>query len=220
MNYQKIYDSICQRAKDQLEERSYNRKNKLEYYEGHHIIPKCLGGLGNSKDLNHPNIALLTAREHFICHRLLCEIHPTESKLHYALWKMVHGGDSKQKRIKISGRIYNTIKNEFSKMLSLKMRNRIVSSDTRYKLSLASSGNKNHMYNKSHTDETKLKIKTKVSGSNNGMYGKSHTDETKKLLSEKMQNRIDAGAYENILFSGKSADRKSTRLNSSHAILR
>ena len=39
------------------------------YVEKHHIIPKSLGG-NNSKE----NIALLTAREHFICHLLLIKM--------------------------------------------------------------------------------------------------------------------------------------------------
>jgi hypothetical protein len=57
--YKKIYEFIIERAKN----RSLNC-----YVEKHHIIPKCLGGL-NNKD----NIIKLTAKEHFICHRLLVE---------------------------------------------------------------------------------------------------------------------------------------------------
>lgn len=40
-----------------------------EYTERHHIIPKCFGGSNNSK-----NLVILTAREHFICHRLLIKM--------------------------------------------------------------------------------------------------------------------------------------------------
>jgi len=95
MNYQRIYDSICQRAKDQLEERSFNRKNKLQYYDGHHIIPRCMGGLGSSRNHNHPNIVLLTPKEHYICHRLLCKIYPGEYKLKYALFLFGRGNIEK-----------------------------------------------------------------------------------------------------------------------------
>ena len=35
------------------------------YTERHHIVPRCLGG-SNEPD----NIIALTAREHFVCHRL------------------------------------------------------------------------------------------------------------------------------------------------------
>jgi hypothetical protein len=77
MNYQKIYDQIIKRAKTR----------QLEgYSEKHHIIPKCLGGNNNKE-----NLVELTAREHFICHRLLCEIYPNELKLLYALWLMAIG---------------------------------------------------------------------------------------------------------------------------------
>ena len=51
------------------------------YKEKHHVIPKCLGGL-NEKS----NLIELTAREHFLCHCLLCEIDPENEKLKYALY--------------------------------------------------------------------------------------------------------------------------------------
>jgi hypothetical protein len=41
-----------------------------EYYERHHIKPRSMGG-GDEKE----NIAILTAREHYICHWLLYKIH-------------------------------------------------------------------------------------------------------------------------------------------------
>ena len=51
----------------------FNNTGRLEV---HHIVPKCLGG-SNKKE----NLVELTAREHFICHRLLCEIYPKNKKL-------------------------------------------------------------------------------------------------------------------------------------------
>lgn len=75
MNYKKIYDQIINRAKS---------REKLEgYKERHHIVPKCMNG-DNCKD----NIVELTAREHFICHWLLYEIHPKNYKLATAFWNM------------------------------------------------------------------------------------------------------------------------------------
>lgn len=44
-------------------------KNANDYFEKHHIIPKCMGG---TNDIT--NLVLLTAREHFICHLLLCKM--------------------------------------------------------------------------------------------------------------------------------------------------
>lgn len=61
MNYQNHYDKLIRRAK--------NRKIQ-GYYEKHHIIPKCVGGLDDPD-----NIAFLTAREHYIAHQLLVKIY-------------------------------------------------------------------------------------------------------------------------------------------------
>lgn len=72
MNYQKIYDQIIDRAKKE-------NRQKVKggtYYETHHITPRCLGGL-NQKE----NLVLLTAREHFVCHWVLCRIYPNNKKL-------------------------------------------------------------------------------------------------------------------------------------------
>lgn len=77
MDYQRIYNQLVKRAQNRTLE---------GYKEKHHIIPKCLGG-SNDKE----NLVELTAREHFLCHILLCEIYPKENKLKYALWCMVNG---------------------------------------------------------------------------------------------------------------------------------
>lgn len=75
MNYQRIYNDIVESAK--------NRSNAEGYYEKHHIVPKCMGGT-NQKD----NIVLLTAKEHFICHKLLVRIFPDVRGNWYALIAM------------------------------------------------------------------------------------------------------------------------------------
>lgn len=70
MNYQKIHDQIIERAKSR----------KLEgYKERHHIVPRCMGGTDDSE-----NLVDLTAREHFIIHKLLCMIYPDNNKLFFA----------------------------------------------------------------------------------------------------------------------------------------
>ena len=62
MNYRKIYADIIRRAKE--------RPKPDCYTERHHIVPKSLGG-SNEKS----NIAILTAREHFLCHWLLVKMY-------------------------------------------------------------------------------------------------------------------------------------------------
>jgi hypothetical protein len=105
MNYEKIYNQIIERAKNRILE---------GYVEKHHIVPKCLGG-NNDKE----NIIQLTAREHFLCHQLLVEIYPNEPKLKHALFLMSIGKQKyKDKHHKISSRIYERLKLEYSLFLT------------------------------------------------------------------------------------------------------
>lgn len=60
------------------------------YYEAHHILPKCLGGLpkGNIHKLKHKNIIWLLPEEHFIAHKLLALENPKNVKLVRAWFRM------------------------------------------------------------------------------------------------------------------------------------
>lgn len=60
--YAEWYVALCKRGQERI-------KDTNEYYEKHHIIPKCMKG-GNSKK----NITHLTGREHFIAHLLLTKM--------------------------------------------------------------------------------------------------------------------------------------------------
>ena len=89
-----------------------SRKNE-GYTEKHHITPKCMGGT-NEPD----NLIRLTAREHFICHRLLakCVTDDYRSKLVYASWQL--GRSLKLKGVKISSRLYEQLKIELSESMT------------------------------------------------------------------------------------------------------
>jgi hypothetical protein len=93
MDYQRIYDQIIDRAKER----------KVEgYKEKHHIIPKCMGG-SNQRE----NLVELTAREHFICHWLLCRIYPENKKLGHAFWFMSkQNAPTQQRDYVVSSRTY------------------------------------------------------------------------------------------------------------------
>jgi hypothetical protein len=105
MDYTKIYNQIIKRAQNR----------KLEgYFEKHHIVPKCIRGLDVKE-----NIVKLTAREHFLCHMLLCEIHPLEYKLKHALFLMAIGKQKvREKTYVIGSRVYERLKTEYSEMLT------------------------------------------------------------------------------------------------------
>jgi len=60
--YTRIYFSIIEKAKTRT-------LPKTEYKEKHHIIPRSLGG---NDDLE--NLVDLTAKEHFVCHKLLIKM--------------------------------------------------------------------------------------------------------------------------------------------------
>jgi len=112
MNYTRIYASIVLRAQSERTERLALKKQG-KYFEDHHILPRSLGG----KDLVS-NMALLTAREHFICHWLLVKIYPkgtTEyAKMMMALWKMRSQSNCQGTRY-INSRVYEYLRNEFAK---------------------------------------------------------------------------------------------------------
>lgn len=78
------------------------RQRRLsDYSERHHIIPRSLGGNNTSN-----NLVKLTAREHFICHRLLAKIFPKGSNerrsMNFALHKMAYGTNAEKYKLKSS----------------------------------------------------------------------------------------------------------------------
>ena len=130
MNYIKIYNQLTDKTFKS------NRKKGLGiYYEAHHIIPKCFGGEGNCRNINHLNIVLLTPKEHYMAHLLLVAIYPNSSAMYKALWNMCNV--KKDVRYIPSAKSYCKLRTEYIK-------NTI--------------GSNNHFFGKTHSDESKLKI--------------------------------------------------------------
>lgn len=100
--YYKYYFYIINRAKS----RQILPDTKIEK---HHIIPRSLGGT-NIID----NLVKLSAREHFICHRLLPKFtkEKARTKMLYAIWKMCHSSKERKDSFKLTARTYATIKEE------------------------------------------------------------------------------------------------------------
>lgn len=107
MDYKDIYKKLIAKAKAE-----FRKKSKDCYYEVHHIKPKALGGTGKNHEWQtHANLVLLSAKEHFIAHLLLCEIYPENQKLKKALWALVNA--TKDNRYKASARVYERAKQEY-----------------------------------------------------------------------------------------------------------
>lgn len=146
------------------------------YKERHHIIPKSMGG---SNDEN--NLIDLYAQEHFIAHKLLALENPDERKLVYAWWRMSHKRAKNNKvEIEVTADDYALSRELFVNH----MKHRIVTKETRKKLSDINRGKNNAMYGKcgeqnpcygrKHTQEERQRMKNNhvdVSGINNPMYG-------------------------------------------------
>jgi hypothetical protein len=183
MNYQDIYNKLMLKARNQ------NRsKNDGEYYEAHHILPKCLGGTGKTSQWKtHPNIVLLTAKEHFIAHKLLVEIHPENNQLWDALACMVFRKSPEQKRyFKVSLREYVMLKEKFSQINRLRMKGVKLPPRSLEHSKKISDSKKGAKLNLSH--EQRKRLSERMKGVNNPFYGKSHSQETieklRKLSSE------------------------------------
>jgi hypothetical protein len=92
LNYQKIYENLCQRGQSRTLD---------GYKEVHHIIPRCMDGSDETSNLTD-----LTAREHYLAHRLLCKVHPTHTKLASALFLMMNVNKS----YAVSSRIFEDLR--------------------------------------------------------------------------------------------------------------
>jgi len=139
MDYQRIYNQLIERA------RSENRvKGGGSYYEAHHIVPKCMGGGGKGSEWKtHPNIILLTAREHFLAHQLLCNLYPTELKLSHALWFFLNAKRRNGNTItRVTSRQYKEAREQHALAASKQRKGKPRSQQTRDLLSKVNTGKK------------------------------------------------------------------------------
>jgi hypothetical protein len=187
MNYQKVYNAIINKAV------SENRDKKHGYFEKHHILPKSLGG-SNKKS----NLVLLTAKEHFLAHRLLVEMYPNRS---YEWQKMIYAASfflassKHHNREQISSRFYEQIKKTLSEIKSGIPR----SEETIAKIKATKAKNPRVV-----SEEEKKKHSERMKGVNNPMFGKTHTKEVRDYISNLNKGRKNPRASEvNKLRIGK-----------------
>ena len=151
--YTKWYCEIVNRAIE---------RNSDEDIAKHHILPKSFN-LGGEKDKT--NIAKLTGREHYICHKLLAKMMTGKykSKMLYAVWRVIHNG-----KTRISSREYEYMRNEF--------KNRVVSIETRERQSISRTGKGLGWH---QTDDAKQRIGDAF----RGKPGRKWSDEEKEAHS-------------------------------------
>jgi len=177
--YTKWYNQIISRA--------LARADINEYTEKHHIIPKSFGG-SNRKE----NLVKLTAREHFICHRLLIKMvtGPLQIKMIRAVWRMTVKGRDFQNRFQPNSRTYEYVRLQFG----LLRKGKITPDHVKAKISKANKGNTAWNKGIPRTSEEKLlmsqkrKETAKLIGAWNA--GKSHSNETLNKITEKAKSRI------------------------------
>jgi|AntAceMinimDraft_18_1070375.scaffolds.fasta_scaffold43396_2 hypothetical protein len=155
MNHHQIYTNLISNSINE------NRiKHNGIYYENHHIIPKCI-----NEDNNENNLVLLTAKEHYLAHKLLTFIYPNNRKIILALHMMMNVTRNFEK-IKISSRDYVYLKELISK--------NGLSEEAKEKVSLFNKGKK-------LSEETKNKIRETHKGNKNPMFGKPAWDVVNKI---------------------------------------
>ena len=181
-----------------------------EYHERHHIVPKCMGGTNEEK-----NLIDLFAREHFEAHRLLALENPDSDKLAYAWWMMSHArGNDNQQWYELTPDEYNEARIAFvnsitgenhpnygkhyteatKQKISEARKGQHPSEEARKKMSESRKGEKNYNYGKPISDEQKKKLseslKGKMCGTDNPFYGKHHSEETKQIMSSIAKERL------------------------------
>ena len=201
--YTRWYNQIINRAKGRILEPPFER---------HHIKPRSLGGTDD-----RDNIAFITLREHFICHWLLIKMTTGEEyyKMLNAL-RMMRAENPGQKRYKtkITSRVYESIKLEYAKLQSAKVRgannpmygdkfyrsdegkqrqreailganNGAKQEEARQKITDSKLGKKRAPF----TEEWRANMAAKKQGENNPRHGVEVSEETRRRIGDRIRGR-------------------------------
>jgi len=200
MDHQKVYNAIIQKARSE----NRNRNNEI-YYEDHHIIPHCLEGRDDSE-----NRVLLTAREHFICHKLLTYIYKGNPGLIYAFHRMCF---SRKDKIRLSSRDYAYIRELITSIPNVTKGKTFfefyiekygdeegleVYKEYKIRNKDKNVGEKNSMFGKKQRPESIEKNRISNSGKYEKRYGKEKADEMKQKLGEKSKGENNPMAGKSI----------------------
>lgn len=149
--YTKWYNSIIINAKS---------RSLTTYTENHHIIPKSLGG-GNDPT----NMVKLTAREHFVCHLLLPKMLTGVNKrnMTFAIWSILNRDHSRSRsRHKVTSHIYERLKRQVASASSALHKGKLVSVETRNKISDSRKGKPGPNLGKPMSEEQKEKMRATI----------------------------------------------------------
>jgi len=141
-------------------------------FENHHIVPKCMGGSNDTS-----NIARIPSRVHFICHYLLtrmCEEEQDKIKMKAAVGAFTMRSTGRN----LNSREYAVAR----KGVSEYMKNRVVSQETRQKMSKYAIQRKlNPFKGKHHTERTKNILSESKKGKNHPFYGKKRPEHSRRM---------------------------------------
>ena len=113
--YTKLYYKIIQSAKSKGRIKRRSTHRDYIYYEKHHIIPRSLDGTDNED-----NLVLLTSREHFLCHYLLCKMILEKSNEWNKLvraFTFMYSATSNQNRY-VNSRLYESARKNIGRIMS------------------------------------------------------------------------------------------------------
>ena len=162
MNYQNQYNKIIEKSKSENRKKLKRNDISYVYYENHHILPKCLDG-GEEKE----NKVLLTAKEHFVCHKLLTYIYKGNRRIAYAFHRITY----------CKNRNYIKSLRDYAYAIEL-IKTTTVSRETRNKLSKAAKG-------KSKSIEHRKKIGEALKGK----FKNPWSNETRNKMIKYWENR-------------------------------
>jgi hypothetical protein len=165
---------------------AYLREDKTPYYigkgTGGRIYKKGTGEIHPPKDKSRIIFLKqnLTEEEAFKHEIYMIDVFGRKDLGTGILHNRTDGGDG------VSGAIRS---DEYRRRLSVLHKNKIVSEETRKKMSEAHKGENNPNYGKSPSEETRKKQSVVMSCENNPNYGKSPSEETRKKQSVVMSGR-------------------------------
>lgn len=200
MNYRWHYDRL-------IETRRQRERVEGQYYERHHVIMRSMGG-----DNSDENLVYLTAREHFVAHRLLIKIFPNR-KTTYAfvcLCKFLQKRSSfipSSRSFEEARLLYSTLGHSPETRLKISLSNRGVkrSDETCEKIGNSNRGRKfteESLYkmrkpHKSFSEETKIKM-------SNSRVGVKHSQKTitklKKPKSSEHKQKLSESKKKEYIF--------------------